>query len=160
MRHALLFFFLVLQCSFAKQAPLFVGDKLGGGRLSLKESFNQDRYVFVSFWATWCVGCIEELKLVSQKLKEKPATPLSILTVNVDLAETASDVKPLLRANGFEFPVILDPKHEIFSKYQAEKSLPYSVLLSPTGEELRSFQGFSEQLFHEIEGLIQTGKKI
>ncbi|MBI1862356.1 MAG: TlpA family protein disulfide reductase [Deltaproteobacteria bacterium] len=146
---------LILLCglAWAKPAPLFQGDKLGGGRLSLKEALKPDRHLLLSFWATWCVGCIEELKTVTARLKEHPGMPLDVLTVNVDLPETTTDVKPTMRLYGFGFPVVLDPKHDIFSKYQADKSLPYSVLISPTGEVVQDFQGYSEQLFEKISQL-------
>ncbi len=149
----LLFGILFVGAVWAKPAPPFQGDRLGGGRLSLKESLKNDRHLLLSFWATWCVACIEELKTVQEKLKANPSIRLDLVTVNVDLPESASDVRPTMKLYGFNFPVILDPKHEIFSKYQADKSLPYSVLISPTGEMARSFQGYSESLFSEVQSL-------
>lgn len=153
MKHAILISVLFAVMAIAKPAPLFSGEKLGGGKLSLKESLKPGRYTLLSFWATWCTGCIEELRTVSKMLKTQPALPLDLLTVNVDLAETSSDVKPTMKLFSFSFPVVKDPKHEIFSKYQLDKSLPFSTLISPDGEMLKSFQGYSETLFQEVEKL-------
>lgn len=73
-----------------------------------------------------------------------------MLAINVDTSETASDVGPTLKLYGFDFPVVMDQKHTIFSKYQGAKSLPFSALISPEGEISKTFSGFDEQMFEEV----------
>src|SRR3989338_2820352 len=135
---------------FAKPVPPFRGDLLGGGTLSLKETLSPNKHVLLSFWATWCTACIEELTAVTEKMRSLPNLPLKLVTINVDLADSASDVRPTMKLYNFSFPVVLDPQHQIFSKYRNDKSLPYSVLIAPGGDLLRSFQGYSDTLFQEI----------
>lgn len=149
-------FLILASISTAKPAPFFSGDKLGGGRLVFKDSMKPGRFTLVTFWATWCVACIEELKGVTEKLRTQPTVPLDIVTINVDLPESASDVKPTMKLYGFDFPVVLDPKHEIFSRFQNDRSLPFSTLVSPSGEMVRSFQGYSETLFDEVKKLSKS----
>lgn len=157
MRYLVSFLLLAACVGLAKSAPPFRGETLSGKRITLQESLKENRYLLLSFWATWCTGCIEELKHVSAKLETSPELALDLLTVNVDLPETAADVKPTMRLYGFSFPVVADPKHEIFSKYQLDKSLPFSMLISPQGEIIQAFQGYSESLFTQVETL--TRKK-
>lgn len=135
--------------SFAKVAPNFQGELLGGGRVSLNEELRKDnsKGLLLCFWATWCAPCMQELKTVTEKLKSDPTLPLRVLTVNVDTSETSSDVKPTLKLHQFKVPVITDPKHEIFSKYQDAKTLPFSVLIKPNGEIAETFNGFHEEMF-------------
>lgn len=137
--------------SFAKVAPSFQGELLGGGRISLTDELAKDnsKGLLLCFWATWCAPCMQELKQVTEKLKNDPSLPIRILTVNVDTAETSSDVKPTLKLHQFKIPVITDPKHEIFSKYQDAKTLPFSVLIKPTGEIAETFNGFHEEMFNK-----------
>lgn len=148
MRLALIFFSLC-SFSFAQVAPNFQGDLLGGGRVSLGEELAKDKSkgLLLCFWATWCAPCMQELKQVTEKLKNDPSLPLRVLTVNVDTAETSSDVKPTLKLYQFKVPVITDSKHEIFSKYQDAKTLPFSVLIKPNGEIAETFNGFHEEMF-------------
>src|SRR5262249_18836109 len=113
MKKITIFMAMLFYCSFAgaaKLAPSFSADLMGGNKVSLKESLKPGRLLLVSFWATWCTPCIEELRTVSEKLKADPNLPLDILTINVDTSETSSDVKPTLKLYSFKFPVILDPK--------------------------------------------------
>jgi len=135
--------------SLAKVAPSFQGELIGGGRVSLSEELAKDnsKGLLLCFWATWCAPCMQELKQVTEKLKNDPTLPLRVLTVNVDTAETSSDVKPTLKLYQFKIPVITDPKHEIFAKYQDAKTLPFSVLIKPNGEIAETFNGFHEEMF-------------
>lgn len=141
--------FIVCAVASAKEAPNFRAETTTGDRVSLKESLKPGRALLVCFWATWCVPCMEELRTVGEKLKADPALPLDVIAVNVDTAETTSDVKPMVRSMGFKFPVVLDPKHEIFAKYQDAKTLPYSVLVAPTGEIAHVFNGYDDKMIEK-----------
>lgn len=134
----------------AKPAPQFQGEMLDGKRTSLKQSLRPGRSLILCFWASWCTPCLQELKEVSNRIKQDPSLPLDMLAINVDTSETASDVGPTLKLHGFDFPVVMDPKHEIFSKYQGAKSLPFSALIQSNGEIATTFSGFDEQMFEEI----------
>ena len=138
--------------SFAKIAPSFQGELLGGGRVSLSEELAKDnsKALLLCFWASWCAPCMQELKQVTEKMKNDPSLPLRVLTVNVDTAETASDVKPTLKLYQFKVPVITDQKHEIFSKYQEANTLPFSVLIKPNGEIAETFNGFHDGMFAKV----------
>lgn len=147
---------LILSCIFSsclvfgKTAPAFRAELLNGKRTSLEQNLKTGRSLMVCFWASWCVPCLQELKEVTSRLKEEPHLPLDLLAINVDTSETASDVGPTLKLYGFDFPVVLDPKHEIFSKYQASKSLPFSTLINDKGEMVKTFSGFDEKMFDEV----------
>ncbi len=137
--------------AFAKMAPPFQVNLLDGKRLSLKESLKEDRWLLLSFWATWCSPCLDELTTITKRLKSDATLPLDVLAVNVDTADTSSEVKSTVKFYQFSIPVALDPKHEIFSKYHFEKSLPYSVLINSKGEIVSSFNGYNEEMFKLIE---------
>jgi peroxiredoxin len=147
---------ILVACSFAqaKTAPSFRAETMEGKKVVLKEYLKPGRVLFLSFWASWCTPCLEELRLVTARLGKEPNLPLDVLTVNVDAAETASDVKPAIKLNKLTFPVILDPNHEIFGKYQDSQTLPYSVLISPKGEIEAVFNGYHEEMFTKVKDVI------
>lgn len=149
-----LYFFLCLS-SFGKTAPIFQGEILGGEKTSLRKFLKEDRALFLTFWASWCTPCLEELQQVRKYLKKHPNFPLDVLTVNVDTSETATDVVPTVRIYGIRFPVIMDPKHQIFDKFRSSKELPLSVLISSTGKIEKVFNGYNENLFSEIQNTLK-----
>jgi len=145
-----LVFFLSACISMAKTAPSFQGELLGGKRTSLQQALKPGRALMLCFWATWCAPCLQELKELQGRIKKEPSLALDLLAINVDTSETSSDVGPTLKLQGLDFPVVLDPKHEIFSKYQSAKSLPFSALISSSGEIVKTFSGYDEHMFEEI----------
>lgn len=140
--------------AFSKTAPQFQGELLDGKRVSLKQSLKPGRALVLCFWASWCTPCLQELKEVTARLKKEPQLPIDLLAINVDTSETASDVSPTMRLYGFEFPTVVDPKHEIFSKYQGSKSLPFSAVINPQAEIAKTFSGYQEDMFDEIKKVL------
>lgn len=85
--------------------------------------------VLLHFWATWCAPCRDEMPVLinlSQRLKSK----LVILAVAVDSSET--DVKSFFGDFKPDFPVLLDLKHEVASKYGILQ-FPETLLIGPDG---------------------------
>jgi thiol-disulfide isomerase/thioredoxin len=85
--------------------------------------------VLLHFWATWCAPCRDEMPVLinlSQRLKDK----LVILAVAVDSSE--SDVKSFFGDFKPDFPVLLDLKHEVASRYGISQ-FPETMLIGPDG---------------------------
>ncbi len=147
---AFLIVMLVTASGFGQVAPSFHGDIMGGSATSLRDQLKPHRALLLCFWASWCIPCMEEMRLVSEKIKADASLPLDILSINVDTSETSVDVRPAMRMNSITVPVILDPQHQIFSKYHEDKSLPFSVLIDSHGQILQSFSGYHEELFQVL----------
>ncbi|MBI4405010.1 MAG: TlpA family protein disulfide reductase [Deltaproteobacteria bacterium] len=147
---------LISTVAVAGKAPLFNGDLLGGGRLSLKKTFEKQKGVLVCFWASWCTPCLEELKNLTDAFKSSQKPDFDVITVNVDTPDTSSDVNPTVRFYGFSFPVVLDPKQDIFAKYHQERTLPFSVLLSQTGDILQTFTGHQDDFISQIQNALSA----
>lgn len=146
-------FLLSLLLSFsvlAAQVPAFQAEMIDGQVFLLKDKLKNGRPILISFWATWCQPCLDELNQLQTKLKKETAG-VDVVAINVDTAETSSDIRPTLRLHKIEFPVILDPTHQIFSKFNSTKAVPFSVLVSPTGEILATYSGYSDEMMKRLE---------
>jgi thiol-disulfide isomerase/thioredoxin len=71
--------------------------------------------VLLTFWATWCAPCREELPALEQLHREQGSHGLSIVGVNV--RESADAVGRYGRELGLTFPLLLDPEGEIQRVY-------------------------------------------
>lgn len=158
MRYVILGLFLS-SLAFGTVAPSFQAETISGQKISLKDSLKPGRALMVNFWATWCTPCIEEAKHVAEKLQQEPNLPLDVITVNTDTSETAADVKPTARLHKIAFPILLDPKHDIFAKYNPSKTLPFSVLIGPNGNIEATFNGFHEEMFQKVKEVVARATK-
>ncbi len=62
-------------------APEFELKDPAGKQLSLREL--RGKVVFLNFWATWCVPCIEEMPAMEKLYRELKKDGLVILAVNI-----------------------------------------------------------------------------
>lgn len=74
---------------------------LDGKRWSTQELLG--KVVVLSFWATWCVPCREELPLLSAYATQHAAEGLTVLAFSVDPAEQLEPVRAVART--LSFPV-------------------------------------------------------
>lgn len=145
--------FLVSSKSPAITAPSFHGTLIDGTPVSLEGLLAKKHFVLLSFWATWCLPCLDELSHVPTELKARADMPVDFVTVNVDLSETRNEIRPTLRRlkknSGFDSPVVLDETQDILLRYQSSRTLPFAVLISPSGQIVETFSGNQP-------GMIQT----
>lgn len=67
-------------------APAFKMVDITGKTIALDNY--RGKYVLLTFWATWCRPCVEELPLLVSLRKEFPSTKLEIISVNQDSDST------------------------------------------------------------------------
>ncbi len=97
--------------------------------------------VMISFWATWCSPCKEEMKKmfpVYEKYKDRGFTYIAI---NQDNQKSVSKVKSYINANGYSFPVVLDPDKSVFESYSGV-GIPYSLLISKDRKIISKHLGY------------------
>ncbi|MDH3442832.1 MAG: TlpA family protein disulfide reductase [Deltaproteobacteria bacterium] len=89
------------------------------------------KIILVSFWASWCPACNQELPLL-QSLYTKLG-PEGLLFVGANFQEDAQTVERYLQAHGYTFPVVMDTKGEAFDRLQAA-FLPTTFILTENGD--------------------------
>jgi thiol-disulfide isomerase/thioredoxin len=95
--------------------------------------------VFLSFWATWCGPCKQELPSVQalyEKLKSR-----GFLIVAVDVMEEGKAVNDFVKANRMTFPVLLDADGRVGGEYDA-RSIPTNYILDRKGKILARVVGY------------------
>jgi peroxiredoxin len=110
-------------------APEFELKDPTGKQLSLREL--RGKVVFLNFWATWCVPCIEEMPAMEKLYRELKKDGLVILAVNFQ--EGPERVKEFFSKHNLTFTALLDRDGKVSELYQAW-ALPVSVVINKRGE--------------------------
>jgi peroxiredoxin len=152
---------LSLSSAFAAEATDFTLPDINGKKVSLSEF--QDQVVVMSFWATWCGPCKEEMPHLEKMYKEKKDQGFTVLSISTDDARSVSRVKPHIKKNQFTFPVLLDKESKVITQYNPNKTLPFTVVIAK-GEIVKTHQGFNpgdeEELAELVDELLAGEKPV
>lgn len=118
----------------------FVLRDLRGRRVQLRDF--DDKVVLLSFWASWCKPCHQELPALQEIWKRHRARGFALVSVAVDPPDTESDVRQMARRYRYEFPVLLDPETDVANRFNPTMDLPYSVLIDREGRIAAVHQGY------------------
>ena len=151
---------MVAALLLASAAPAFAGEAasdftlrdVNGSDLTL--SGLKDKVVVLSFWATWCGPCKEEMPHLQKMYDEHKDDGLVVLSISTDDARSASRVKPYIKKMGYTFPVLLDRDSTVIGTYNPSKTLPYTVVIDRKGEVVRRTSGYNPGDETELESFL------
>ena len=125
-----------------KQSQNFVLENLNGEMIELYEEIGEGP-ILLSFWATWCKPCKEELKEYNKLYERYAERGFKLFAISVDSEKSIAKVKPYIKTNGFNFTVLLDYNSEVARMYYAQM-VPYSVILNKSGEVVYTHLGYKK----------------
>ncbi len=140
----------------AEPASDFTLRDIDGQSVSLSEL--KGKVVVMSFWATWCGPCKEEMPHLQKMYSELQEKGLTVLSIATDDARSSSRVKPFIKKNGYAFPVLLDRDSTVIGTYNPPKTLPYTVVVDQKGDVVKRHSGYNpgdeDDLRQVVEGLL------
>lgn len=109
-------------------APDITLDTLDGQHVSLKAL--RGKTVIVTFWATWCEPCRDELPLLSRYAQEHARDNLVVLGFSLDTPDTLAEVRQVASTLSFPVGLLGDPH---VSGYGRIWRLPVSFVVDDKG---------------------------
>ncbi len=109
-----------------KRAPGFTSWDLGGRRVSL-DQFN-GKPVLLTFWATWCTACQDELPALQKIGDQYRSSGLTILAVDYRETDTAR-MSQFLVGLHVDMEAVIDPQGAIAGAFSVDLGLPVNVWL-------------------------------
>ena len=123
----------------------------------VKLSDYMDKPVILTFFASWCEICKEDMPLFND-MKEKYEDEIAILAVNYTQTErSVNDVRKYQKKYDLQMPVLIDPVGKAVGKYKVI-SLPTTYFINKNGKiEDKSFGAFKKsQLEEKIKQLLSS----
>ncbi len=133
-------------------APDFQGTLIDGSAFSL--SAHRGNLVLISFFATWCPPCREEIPHLEKEVWKRFAGERFAM-VAVAREHAASELGEFVEAMGMTFPVLPDPDRSIYALF-ADAFIPRTILVGPDGTVLYHAFDFTPEEFEHLVGLIDS----
>ena len=112
-----------------KQAPAFSLKGLDGNQVSLSDF--RGKPVLITFWATWCDSCKEEMPIL-EKFSQGKRDQLTILLIAID-GERKRAVQTIVDKNKVTLPVLLLLKEKVMDQYGVRGWVPQTFLIDREG---------------------------
>lgn len=137
----------------AQDIPEVIVKDLSGDDILTSEFTNSEGIKVISFWATWCVPCINELDAISEIYTDwQDETNVEVIAIATDDARTRRRVKPLVNGKDWEFNIYIDENQD-FKRALNVNILPY-VIVVKDGKIIHTrtgyTQGSEEELFEIV----------
>ncbi len=122
------------------KAPNFVLENMDGDLVELNEELGEGP-ILLSFWATWCKPCVEEMGHFQKIYEELGDEGMKMFAVSTDAEKTVSKVKPFIQSKGYTFDVLLDTNSEVARLYFV-RNVPFTVIIDKDGNIVFSHLGY------------------
>ena len=123
-----------------RKAPNFVLENLDGDYVELNQEIGEGP-ILLSFWATWCKPCIEELAEFQKLYNEYKDKGFKLLAISTDSERTVAKVKPFVKSKSYDFPVLYDTSGDVARIYYA-RAVPFTVLIDDKGAIVYTHLGY------------------
>ena len=99
--------------------------------------------MIISFWATWCKPCKEELNNIADVYEDwVDETGVQLVAVSIDDQRSATRVKPYVNSVGWEYLVLLD-KNSDFKRAMGVQNVPHTFLVDGNGNIVYSHNSYA-----------------
>ncbi|OIP33398.1 MAG: hypothetical protein AUK47_19050 [Deltaproteobacteria bacterium CG2_30_63_29] len=136
-----------------KAAQAFDADQLDGELFEFEST--EGKVVVMSFWASWCAPCLQELPHLDRMATDYAEQGLIVLAVNTDGPETLSGVRSIVNRKKWTMPVLLDSEGAIANLYNPRGTNPFIVFVDRNGQIVSSHEGYAPGDEAEHEALIK-----
>ena len=135
-------------------APDFSLETLSGEEISLSDF--EGKVVLISFWATWCGPCLQELPHLDKMLEEFKDEGLVVLAINTDGSDTRSSVRRVVKRKKFKMPILMDLDGAVSATLNPRGVNPYTIVIDRKGRIAEEHEGYSPGDEEETEELVKA----
>ena len=132
-------FLFAFSSAQAKRAPNFDAKDLSGQ--SQKLSRLRGQIVVLSFWATWCGPCQEELPRLSRLGQQYAAKPVQFVAASIDDPKDRPKIQPFLAKNSIALNVWVGLDSGVLQDFGLGEIVPSTVIIDEHGEIVGRIMG-------------------
>ena len=132
---------------------------LDGKTVQSSEIKNDGKPIIISFWATWCKPCNNELDAIKEVYEEwQNETGVKLVAISIDDTRSAARVKPWVDGNDWPYEVYLDQNKDLARAMNVGADVPFSFIVDGNGEIVWQHKGYQpgaeEELIEQVRSFI------
>ena len=118
--------------AYSSSSQKFIPDlglkTLNGESIRSVEAINQNGFTIISFWATWCIPCINELDAINEVISVwSEKKDITVLAISTDDSRSKKRVRPLINGKNWIFDIISDTNQE-FKRAMGVVGIPHTIV--------------------------------
>ena len=131
---------------------------LDGKTVQSSEIKNDGKPIIISFWATWCKPCNNELDAIKEVYEEwQNETGVKLVAISIDDTRSAARVKPWVDGKDWPYEVYLDQNKDLARAMNVGADVPYTFIINGKGEIVWQHKGYQpgseEELIEQVKKL-------
>jgi cytochrome c biogenesis protein CcmG, thiol:disulfide interchange protein DsbE len=147
--------------SAQKSIPSVDIKTLDGKSVNIQQYTQSGKITVLSFWATWCKPCQQELDAISELYPEwQEKYGVQLVAVTIDTQRALAKVGPMVESKGWEYIILSDPNGAMPAALNFQ-SIPQTFLLDAKGNVIYEHTGYLPGNEYDLEEKIKAaaGKK-
>ena len=152
--------FILINTSLFSQIPSVEIKNLNGKIINTSQFDNDNNPIIISFWATWCKPCKQELENIHEVYEDwQEETNVKLIAISIDDSRNSAKIKPMVDAKGWEYEIYQDSNREFASK-MGVNPIPHTFLLDGNKnivyEHVTYSDGDEEKLYEKLIQIIDN----
>ncbi|WP_329904997.1 TlpA disulfide reductase family protein [Porphyromonas pogonae] len=142
---------LLIACLQAKaQIPSVTIKDIDGKSIQTETLKNGDKPMIISFFATWCKPCLRELNAINEVYDDwQEETGVKLIAVSIDDGANSFKVKPLVKAQNWQYQVLLDTNSDLMRAMNVSM-VPTIFVVDKNGKIVYRHAGYTEGSENEL----------
>ena len=121
-------FFFILSVNAQENIPNITLKTISGKSIESSDILNDQGFSIISFWATWCIPCINELDAINELYDSwNENYRIKVLAISTDDARSKKRVRPMVSGKNWAFDVYLDTNQN-FKRSLNISGIPHTII--------------------------------
>ena len=121
-------FIFTLSVNAQENVPNVSLKTISGKSVESVDIINDDGFSIISFWATWCIPCINELDAINDLYDSwNKSYNIKVLAISTDDARSKKRVRPMVSGKNWAFNVYSDTNQE-FKRSLNVSGIPHTIV--------------------------------